>query len=124
MGLINAESVIIRFDGHSSVKAIGGSTVDIAPDGTKTPDEEKTTEFKLFGIFLFKKKTVSKGKRAGTFECESIEGDEIALEKVTCARVSGKNIRVGAGCVIEKLVYSGNVDISADAVVKSTEKMQ
>ena len=63
------------------------------------------------------------GRKAGSFECESIEGDEITLEKATCALVSGKNIKIGAGCVIEKLVYSGDVDISSSAVVKSVEKV-
>ena len=46
-----------------------------------------------------------------------------ALEKVTGALVNGKNIKIGAGCVIEKLIYSGDVDISSSAVVKSSEKI-
>ena len=69
-------------------------------------------------------KIAGSGKKAGSFECESIEGDEITLEKVTCAVVSGKNIRIGDGCVIEKLISSGDVDISPDAVVKSVEKSE
>lgn len=51
-------------------------------------------------------------------------GDEITLEKVTCALVSGKNIKIGDGCVIEKLISSGEVDISSSAVVKSVEKSE
>lgn len=53
----------------------------------------------------------------------AIEGDEIALEGVTCPRVTGRVVAVGAGCDIDLVQYGDQIEISPEAKVGKTEKI-
>ena len=53
----------------------------------------------------------------------SIEGDEIALEGVIAPRVSGRVVAIGAGCEIDLVQYSEQVEISPEATVGKTEQI-
>ena len=60
---------------------------------------------------------------AGVSVVTSIEGDEIALEGVSCPRVTGRIVAIERGCNIELVQYSETVEISPDAKVGRTEKI-
>ncbi len=110
-GLVNAEEVTIKGAG-STIGAIGGSRIvlrrgDILKSMTKIP---------IIGTIA---KTVS-GKIKVT---GSIEGDEITLENVDAARVSGRIVSIGDDCCIDLVQYSEEVTISEKARVKKTEKI-
>lgn len=53
----------------------------------------------------------------------SIEGDEVALERVTCPRVMGRVVRIGKGCHVDLVQYSEGLEISRMSKVKHTEKI-
>jgi hypothetical protein len=52
---------------------------------------------------------------------ESIEGDEITLEGVETPLVVGKNVRIGEGCRIGTVRYSGVLEVSENAAVENKE---
>ena len=53
----------------------------------------------------------------------SIEGDEVALERVTCPLVTGRVVRIGKGCQIDLVQYSEALEISKSAKVGRKEKI-
>ena len=108
-GLLNGESVRIKYHKHMNIGSIGGSKIVIFP-------EEKKSFFNRLPLFS--------SLVAGDAEVtSSIEGDEIALEGVTCPRVTGRVVAIGANCSIELVQYSETVEISPDAKVGRTEKI-
>ena len=114
-GLLNAEEVDIEFEKSMEVGSIGGSKIVIYKRHGE--EKKKRARLPLFSA-LIKRTTV------GTV-CvnNSIEGDEIALEGVTCPRVSGRVVAIGADCEIELVQYSEQVEVSPDAKVGRTERI-
>jgi hypothetical protein len=53
----------------------------------------------------------------------SVEGDDIALEGVTCPRVTGRIVAIGAGCHVDLVQYSEKIEVSPDAKVGRTEQI-
>ena len=53
----------------------------------------------------------------------SIEGDDIAVEAVTCPRVTGRIVAIGAGCRIDLVQYNDRAEISPEAEVGKLEKI-
>ena len=53
----------------------------------------------------------------------SVEGDDIALEGVTCPRVTGRVVAIGAGCHVDLVQYSEKIEVSPDAKVGRTEQI-
>ena len=111
-GLLNAEDVEIKFDKGMDIGSIGGSKIIII----KEPKRKFGERLPLFSSLV--------KKINGNVHVEgSIEGDEIALEAVTCPRVTGRVVAVGAGCDIDLVQYSDQIEISPDARVEKTEKI-
>ncbi len=106
-GLINAENLDIVFDASSSADSIGGSFIKIRRKGLITG----------LWVWLF-----GKLKNAHFHVNESIEGDEIDIEYVVADTVIGKNLKIGPGCKIGRVVYSVAADISTEAEVGTCEK--
>lgn len=98
VGLLNAENIKIKADKCMQIGSIGGSKI--------------TIERKRFSLF---------SNRGVTVE-HAIEGDEIALEYVTCPCVMGRIVNIGKGCKIGLVQYSESVEISPKAQVERTEK--
>lgn len=48
---------------------------------------------------------------------ESIEGDDIYLENVSCPAVTGRRVVVGPGCSIGRVQYSEAAEVSPEARV-------
>ena len=111
-GLLNAESIEIKFDRGMDIGSIGGSKIVIV--------SQKTIKIsKRLPLFSSLAKAVSKDVSVNS----AIEGDEIALEYVSCPRVTGRIIAVGQGCNIDLVQYSEDIEISPDATVGRTEKI-
>lgn len=111
-GLLNAEDIEIKFDKGMDIGSIGGSKIIII----KEPKRKFGERLPLLSSLV--------KKVNGNVHVEgSIEGDEIALEAVTCPRVTGRVVAVGAGCDIDLVQYSDQIEVSPDARVGKTEKI-
>ena len=111
-GLLNAESIEIKFDRGMDIGSIGGSKIVIV-------SQKAIKISKRLPLFSSLAKAVSKDVCVSS----AIEGDEIALEYVTCPRVTGRIIAIGQGCNIDLVQYSEDIEISPDATVGRTEKV-
>ena len=102
-GLISADELEIQINGSSHAQSIGGSNIRILPGNGIG------NGFHQFGI----KKAVSQSMHVA----ESIEGDEIYLENVSCPVVTGGRVTIGPGCSIGSVQYSQSAEISPDSRV-------
>ncbi len=107
-GLINAENLRIELSNSygSKAESIGGSKIIIENC------RERGIIEKLFGRnkFCF---GVS----------ESIEGDEIIIERTNAKTVTGRYVMIGEGCNIDLVQYSESIEISPKAKVGRCEKI-
>lgn len=107
-GLINANTLKVRMGNDSSARAIGGETIAI---GKSADSNNGSFVSAIKNLFSF-------GGTGGQFTVtETIEGDDITLEFVTCPEVSGKVVRIGKGCQIGRVNYQESLEISEDAQV-------
>jgi cytoskeletal protein CcmA (bactofilin family) len=111
-GLLNAEDIEIEFERGMEIGSIGGSKIVIFPKNASKP----IARLPLFSA-------LAKRAGGGVSVITSIEGDEIALEGVTCPRVTGRIVAIERGCNIDLVQYSETVEISPDAKVGRTEKI-
>ncbi len=109
-GLLNAESIEIDTRDGCLIGSIGGSKIVIK--------YKKRKFFKNLITISFNDKQVR-----GVEVEQSIEGDEIEVESVTCPRVSGRTVKIGEGCEIELLQYSESYEIHDKAKVGKIEKI-
>ena len=116
-GLLNAEEVQMTLGRRNSsrVGAIGGSRIVVEYGA------DSGNVIRLFGFQLGK---LSSSREGIILQVEeSIEGDEMTLEGVETPLVVGKNIRIGDGCRIGTVRYSGVLEVSEKATVGNTEKI-
>ena len=111
-GLMNAESIKIEAAGGSTIENIGGSNICIVSE-KKGKIERLPLFSKILGNSGLSKLTVA----------QTIEGDSIAIEYVIAKQVIGKNVAVGAGCDIELVQYTDEIELSPDAKVAKYEKI-
>lgn len=111
-GLLNAENIRIEFaQTGCSVGSIGGSNITILSSESKTPFNRLT----LFSNII---------KNIGAFQVgQAIEGDVIAVEKVHTPLIVGRVVAIGAGCQIDLVQYSEEIEVHPDAIVKKLEKI-
>lgn len=109
-GLLNAESIEIDTRDGCLIGSIGGSKIVIR--------YKKRKFFKNLITISFNDKQVR-----GIEVEQSIEGDEIDIESVTCPRVSGRTVKIGEGCEIELLQYRESYEIHEKAKVGRIEKI-
>lgn len=106
-GLLNAERIEVVFNGGSSADAIGGSSVKIRRRGP------------VAGVFAI----LFGGKQRALFQVAGrVEGDILDLEYLTAEAVVGREVYIGPGCDIGRVIYSETVEISPDAIVGSCEQ--
>ena len=110
VGLINAESIEIKFERGINIGSIGGSKIVIAA-------KKRIKFLKRLPFFSSLKKAVCVNVNS------SVEGDEVSLEYVTCPRVTGRDVTIGRGCNIDLVQYSENIEISPKAKVGKAEKI-
>lgn len=109
-GLFNAESIEIETRDGCAIGSIGCSKLEIR--------YKKRKFFKNLISISFNDKPVR-----GVDVQQSIEGDEINVEYVTCPRISGRCVTVGEGCNIELLQYSEKYEIHEKAKVGRIERI-
>lgn len=107
-GLINANTLKVRMGNDSSARAIGGETITI---GKSADSNNGSFVSAIKSLFSF---VGSSGQFTVT---ETIEGDDITLEFVTCPEVSGKVVRIGKGCQIGRVNYQESLEVSEEAQV-------
>ena len=110
-GLLNAESIEIRFKEGMEIGSIGGSRINIYPEALV----KRKVKLPLFSSLV-------KGAAAVRVN-NSIEGDIIALEGVVTPRVSGRIVAISDGCEIDLVQYSEQIEVSPNAKVGKTEKI-
>ena len=101
-GLLNAETVEISANRAVHIRAIGGSSIRILRKDASA----------FFGLFR---------AGSGCARVGSIEGDEIELEDVEAEIVRGRNVRIGEGCRIGCVEYSGTLTANPGTVDKSVK---
>lgn len=91
-GLLNAENIEIGVSNVNEVGDIGGGTISVryVPHG--------------FGF------------RERVLRTKSIEGDTVSLECTQAEVVRGKNVRIGRGCKIGRVEYSGDLTVEGGEV--------
>lgn len=111
-GLINAERIEIDMSGASAtsrVGSIGGSEVKIY--SKKTSMSRMPLLNKIVGC-------------GGNLTVdELIEGDVVAIEFVTAPKVTGRVVAIGAGCKIDLVQYSEEIELHPNAKVGKCEKI-
>lgn len=95
-GLLNAERVEISAQGVSEVGDIGGGTILVK--------RSRLSFYLCIG-----------GGRLG-LRVRTIEGDHVELENTQAKVVRGKNVRIGRGCEIGRVEYSGELIIDGGIV--------
>ena len=111
-GLLNAEDVEIKFETGMHIGSIGGSKIVVFSKNPVKP-------IKRLSLFA----SLCKSRIATVAVSSCVEGDEIALESVTCPRVTGRVVAIGSGCDIELVQYGEIIEIHPDAKVGKTEKI-
>lgn len=103
-GLVNAGLIDWRLHGKSGAREIGGERIVIG----------EPTGFTRFVSFFVDQRLVT----------DSIEGDTLDLEWVKAKVVRGGNIRLGVGCEVDLVEYSGTLTSEAGAQVKEERKIE
>lgn len=101
-GLLNAGEIEIKLAGRCEISSIGTEVITVKHG---------------LGQNILSDLIGSLFNQEAALHTELIEGDEIYLENTICAMVRGKTVRIGRGCKIETVEYSGTLDIADQAVV-------
>lgn len=116
-GLLNAEIVEMKLGSRnpSRVGAIGGSQILV-----EYGNESHRGGVRIFGLWIGSAKAAEE-RGIILRVAESIEGDVLNLEGVETPLVVGKDVRIGDGCRIGTVRYSGELQVSENAVVENKE---
>ena len=110
-GLMNAEKIEIGLDrstASSRVGSIGGGEIKIYSANNKISRMPLLNKIVGGGSIIVD---------------ELIEGDVVALEFVKSPKVTGRVVAIGAGCEIDLVQYSEEIEIHPDAKVGKCEKI-
>lgn len=94
-GLLNAEQVEMKLCSPCRIGEIGGSSITVL---SKEPS----------GIFF--------RRDVPRLTVKIIEGDTVELEATRAEIVRGKNVRIGKECEIDRVEYSGNLEVEGGSV--------
>ena len=95
-GLLNAGEITLSRGGLYQAGDIGCTTLRVVQDAH----------------------VISLGRRKRALEAQSIEGDTLELLDTQAAVVRGRFVRVGAGCVIDRVEYSEDLTVEDGGIVK------
>ena len=110
-GLLNAESIKLDFTNNMTIGSIGCGEL-------KIKYHEEATFISRMVRILTGRISYSKVSIPG-----GIEGDSIEIEYTETPTVSGRNVKIGDGCVIDCVQYSESIEISSKAIVNRQEKL-
>lgn len=109
-GLLNADDIQIDlYHTKSRAKEIGGGHIDV--------------RVALVGAVTAFIRTFFLGKDSVLLETDSIEGDDIYLERTHAGVVRGRDITLGKGCDIDLVEYTGTLTKLDDATVREEHKL-
>lgn len=103
-GLLNADDIDVKIYGECRVKEIGGQAITVISRET------------LIGSLL---KPFTKTQLV----TDLIEGDKINLESTSAKIVRGNDVKIGPDCKIGLVEYTGEIDVSKNAIVGDTRKV-
>ena len=106
-GLLNADTITINVghrEGSARIGGIGGGKVIV---------KRSESGLTLFGIALSMRPS---GK--GSLVTDTIEADEVDLVSTRARIVRGNTIRIGEGCEIDRIEYSGSIEHAPSAVIR------
>ena len=106
-GLLNAGNVDVIVQAPSSAREIGGERIVV-----RQPAGGLSSFTGLMTVFAEKRLTV-----------DSIEGDVVWLENTTARVVRGKNVTVGAGCVVDLVEYAESFTPAGGAQVRESRQV-
>lgn len=101
-GLLSADRVEMKLEDTSTVREIGGGTIEVRR--------------RRGGGFL-EELGLSFLRRPGTLQASSIEGDEVYLEGTQAELVRGKKVTIGPGCRIGRVEYEESLEVHPEAFV-------
>lgn len=110
---VNADTIYIHPLAESKLQQVMGS--DIAITDVFPMDQIFEVIPKSADTSLYKKAAAAP---AGMMHIDSIEGDTIRLDHVQARTVSGDNVTIGDYCIIDRVEYISNIDVSPKASVK------
>lgn len=96
-GLLNAGEIEIKLAGRCEISSIGTEVITVKHN----LGQNIITD--LFGSLF---------NQDAALYSEIIEGDEIYLENTICKMVRGNTVRIGKGCKIETVEYSGTLEVA------------
>ncbi|WP_207720947.1 hypothetical protein [Clostridium gasigenes] len=102
---IESDNIDLIFNKKTTLKEIKGTKINII--GTKSKG--------------FISKCLSKG--GSLVEINNIVGNDITLENIEAKSVKGHNIKIGENCIIEKVEYTGEININANSKVTKKIKL-
>ncbi|MGV8082086.1 MAG: polymer-forming cytoskeletal protein [Coriobacteriia bacterium] len=105
-GLLNAGVIDIKVYGPCSAREIGGERIVI-----RRPGSGLSSLTQLFTFWAEKRLTA-----------DTIEGDSIWLENTTAKVVRGRDVTVGAGCVVDVVEYTETFTPAEGAQVKDVRR--
>ncbi|WP_288221824.1 hypothetical protein [uncultured Clostridium sp.] len=99
-GLLSGDNLDLNISKVNEIKEIGGEKVSVKKNKT------------IYKLLFFSK------ERNAKLICDEIEADEIYLENTYCNIVRGRNITIGDGCVLNKIEYTGEINITGKSEIK------
>lgn len=102
-GLLNAGLIHVRLYGKCQAREIGGETIRVEKDGLD------------FSLVKWLKSILH---YTNELVADTIEGDDIYLEKTKAKVVRGNNVLIGPGCEIELVEYKNHFEQKGDSIVK------
>ncbi len=115
---VNAENIYLYPSSESELKMVTGTNISIS------------TVRNLDKNFKSLPKTMPKtcysrleSLPVSIMTVTSIEGDNISIDHVKSDFVSGINVKIGDLCVIDKVEYKENIEVSQKAIVNEVIKL-
>ncbi|MBR5444561.1 MAG: polymer-forming cytoskeletal protein [Clostridia bacterium] len=109
-GLLNGEKVRIYLynRNYPKIGSIGGTDIQVKhrPGGNN-----QGWHIRIFGIEIGNH---GESEKPGFLETDTIEGDVIDLAYTRASRVSGRVVKIGPGCVIDRVEYTESAEIDSE----------
>jgi cytoskeletal protein CcmA (bactofilin family) len=129
---IEADEIELGIKGASEVRALSGKQIQVKAGeiGAVSMSVSSKTSTSVFSHHITMSgetvSSVSQSSMADTGECkftaDQITGEDIDLAITHARCVEGHRVRIGPGCVIDKIQYRESLDIDPKATVKEQIK--
>lgn len=106
-GLLSADRVEVELEGRARAQEIGGEKIVVRVSPKILSRFLSTALGLLFGHSSQKE-----------LLADTIEGDEVELEATQARLVRGKKVKIGPGCLIERVEYTESLEVAPGAQVK------